>query len=306
MERKTLLAVDDETINIDILLDLLGDKYDLIPVLSGEKALEILEKIDVDLILLDIMLPDMDGYQVCNELKNNEKTKNIPIIFITSNTDGNSIKEAYEVGGLDYVTKPFKPEELLARVNTHLKMRELINDLERSQEELKLLASTDPMTKLYNRRYFSEISEYIITSAKRDNTKTSIIMLDIDKFKNINDTYGHKIGDEVIVFLSNKLQELTRDSDIVCRYGGEEFVILLPKTSLDEAVIIAKRIREEIESISLYIQNNQEIKYTVSLGVSKVETEDTNIEITLKRADDALYEAKNSGRNRVCIYQKGK
>jgi diguanylate cyclase (GGDEF)-like protein len=299
IEKKTILAIDDEKINIEILLELLNNKHDLIPALSADRALEVLKKVDIDLILLDIIMPNMDGYQLCKKLKENEITKNIPIIFITSNTDEYSIKKAYETGGVDYVTKPFKPAELLARINTHVKMRELINDLEKSKEELKLLASTDPMTKLSNRRYFSEISEHIMNLVKRDTMKASIIILDIDRFKNINDTYGHKVGDEVIIDLSNTLQELTRKSDIVCRYGGEEFVILLLDTSLKGTVIIAKKIREYIESNNLYIHNNQKLKYTVSLGVSQVEIEDKNMEAALKRADNALYTSKKNGRNRV-------
>ena len=294
MENKTILAVDDTIANLDILGVLL-EKYDVIDATNGEDALEILDDEKVDLILLDIMMPDMDGYEVCQKLKNNPMTKDIPIIFITAKTDEDSIEKAYDIGGIDYVTKPFKPKELLARVKRELQLQEL-------QTELKLLASTDSMTKLYNRRYFTKISEHTLDLAKREKHNLSIIMLDIDKFKNINDTYGHKIGDDVIITLSNKLIEYQRKSDIICRYGGEEFVILLPNTSIDGAKIVAQNIKKDVEAIVLNLEENKEVKFTVSLGVSSIDIKnETNIEASLKRADDALYEAKEGGRNKVCV-----
>ncbi len=299
----TILVVDDTDTNIEILSELLGDDYEIMAALDGEFALEIANDDMPDLILLDIMMPDMDGYEVCEKLKLNPKTKDIPVIFITAKSDEESIEKAYDVGGIDFVTKPFKPKELKARVKTQLQVRKLINDLEKSQEELKLLASTDPLTKLYNRRYFSKISEHIIDLAKRDKTLASVIMLDIDKFKVVNDTYGHSVGDEVIINLSVQLQELTRNSDIICRYGGEEFVILLPETCAKGALIISEKIREKIEMLTLPLEDNKKLNYTVSIGVSEIQVvDDLNIEASLSRADEALYEAKESGRNRV-IYK---
>ncbi len=294
MENKTILVVDDTIENLDILGVLL-EKYDVIDAINGEDALEILDDEKVDLILLDIMMPDMDGYEVCKRLKENENTKDIPVVFITAKSDEDSIEKAYDIGGIDYVTKPFKPKELLARVNRELQLQEL-------QQELKLLASTDPMTKLYNRRYFTKMSEHTLDLSKREKQDLTIIILDIDKFKNVNDTYGHKVGDDVIIALSNKLIEQQRKSDIVCRYGGEEFIILLPNTSLDGAVMVAQNIRKDIEALVINLENNSELKFTVSIGVSEVNIQnETTIEESIKRADDALYDAKESGRNKVCI-----
>ena len=294
MKNKTILIVDDTVENLDILAELL-EQYDVIDAISGEDALMILEDTKVDLILLDIMMPKMDGFEVCNKLKSNKTTKDIPVIFITAKTDEKSIEKAYEVGGTDYVTKPFKPRELLSRVKKELEYKAMV-------EELKLLASTDPMTKLYNRRYFTKISEHTLDLSKREKQNLSVIMLDIDKFKNINDTYGHGVGDEVIINLANKLIDHQRKSDVVCRYGGEEFVILLPNTSLDGAKIVAEKIRQDIESLTMKFPLNGDLKFTVSLGISQVNIEsENNIELALKRADDALYTAKESGRNSVCI-----
>lgn len=293
---ETILIVDDTKTNVNILIELLGDIYDLLVALDGQTALEIVDDEKVDLILLDIMMPDMDGFEVCDILKSNIETKDIPIIFITANTDENSIEKAYDIGGSDYVTKPFRPKELKARVKRELELVYL-------QNELKLLASTDPMTHLYNRRYFTKISQHIFDLSKRDNKELSIIILDIDKFKNINDTYGHQVGDEVIISLANKLIEHQRKSDIVCRYGGEEFVLLLPNTSRDGATIVANKIREDVESLVVKSISNKDLKFTISLGVSRVDIEnENNIERALKNADEALYKSKNSGRNKTTTY----
>ena len=295
MSDKKILVVDDTISNLDILSDLLED-YDVIDVTNGADALEIVNEESIDLILLDIMMPDMDGYEVCTRLKANDETKNIPIVFITAKVDEESIEKAYDLGGADYVTKPFKPKELLARVKKELKIQELIKSLELKQEELKLLASTDPMTDLYNRRYFSKVSKNILGLAKRDKKELSIIMMDIDKFKNINDTYGHQVGDDVIVALANILKEKRRNSDIVCRFGGEEFIILLPNTSINGASILAEKIRVTIENSLI----NKSISVTSSFGISSVHLDD-DIETSIVKADKALYNAKESGRNRICI-----
>jgi diguanylate cyclase (GGDEF)-like protein len=291
MKNNTLLIVDDTVVNLDILIDLL-EGYDVIDTTNGKDALKIVQDENIDLILLDIMMPSMDGYKVCQKLKENPKTKGIPVIFITAKTDEKSIEKAFDIGGADYITKPFKPKELLARVKRELHIQDL-------QNELKLLAATDPLTKLYNRRYFTQTAKHIFDLARREKKDLSLIMLDIDKFKNVNDTYGHDVGDMVIVALANQLIEYHRQSDIACRFGGEEFVILLPNTSLDNAVSLAQDIRLDVENLNIQT-NNSQLKFTISLGVSKVNFNDEiNIEKALKRADDALYDAKRSGRNMV-------
>ena len=186
MSKQTILVVDDTIANLDILLELL-DNYDLIDVTNGKDALKIAQNEDIDLILLDIMMPEMDGYEVCKRLKSNPKTKDIPIIFITAKTDEESIERAFDIGGSDYIMKPFMPKELLARVKKELYIQTL-------QNELKLLAITDSMTELYNRRYFTQAAKHLFDLSKREKKNLSLVMLDIDKFKNINDTYGHTIS----------------------------------------------------------------------------------------------------------------
>lgn len=298
MKHNTILAVDDTVSNLDILSGLLT-QYDIIDALSGKEALEILKEETIDLILLDIMMPNMDGFEVCDILKKDPKTKNIPIIFITALTDETTIEHAYEIGASDYITKPFKPKELLAKVKRELHIQNLIDTLEKSKIELELLASTDPLTKLYNRRYFTESSTQIVNLCKRNKDDLSIIIIDIDNFKAINDTYGHKVGDEVIIDIANKLLKDQRKSDISCRFGGEEFVILLPNTSYKIALSMAERLRTMVENTKLNLENKT-ITYTISLGVSNVDFErESSIEESLKRADRALYYSKENGKNQV-------
>jgi len=174
--------------------------------------------------------------------------------------------------------------------------------LEKLNDELKDLSNRDPMTHLYNRRYFSEISDKILSLSMRNGTDLSIIILDIDKFKNINDTYGHGVGDKVIISLANNLEKNIRESDVVARFGGEEFVILLNNTNLENSVLIAEKIRKKIEDIEI-IDGDNILKFTASFGVAKYEDtlDSEKIEHTLKRADNALYIAKENGRNQVMV-----
>lgn len=200
------------------------------------------------------------------------------------------------------VTKISSYTNKLDKLNASLeeKVQERTKELEASNNELKLLAATDPLSKLYNRRYFTNASEHILDIAKRNKTALSIIMLDIDDFKHVNDTYGHKVGDDVIVIIAKILQKYSRASDVVCRFGGEEFIILTPETDISGAKVIAEKIRVEIEKEMINI-NTVELRLTVSMGISQVDNDkDYNIEASIHRADKALYEAKESGKNKIC------
>ena len=178
----------------------------------------------------------------------------------------------------------------------------MINTIQGQSISLKLLADTDPMTHLYNRRYFTKVSESLLESAKRNKTDLSVLMLDIDKFKNINDAYGHEVGDDVIITLASILQEKSRKSDILSRWGGEEFVILLDATNIDGALVVSEKIRKVVEELVIKMEDAQELKFTVSIGVSQINIEkELSLEDSINRADKALYEAKESGRNKVCI-----
>jgi len=206
-------------------------------------------------------------------------------------------------------TKIYSDDEIgILATNFNLmvdRLEEQIKNLDRKvkkkTEALRELAITDPLTKLYNRRYFSEISTRIYDVAQRESEALSVMMLDIDKFKNINDTYGHQVGDQVIITLAKIINEIKRESDVVCRYGGEEFIMLLPKTSKAGALDLAQRIRVAIERYEILIEEkNTTVRFTVSLGVSEVDySKDSEIEDVIRRADNAMYIAKREGRNRT-------
>jgi len=289
-DKKTILIVDDTETNIDILLELLGNEYDILVALDGEGALEIVhEDSKIDLILLDIMMPNMDGYEVCSILKKNENSQDIPVIFITAKTDEDSIEKAYDVGGIDYITKPFKPRELLARIRTQIKLKALM-------ENLEFIASYDYMTKIYNRRKFFELA-----SKKFDSSKENlyVIMLDIDKFKKINDTYGHPIGDEVIKAVTKKISTFTSPQSVFGRIGGEEFAIVCHATSKENVIKQLEEMRKSIEKIEILASKSEIVKCTISGGISMSNVNTQSLDELLKEADVALYEAKNGGRNRV-------
>ncbi len=287
--KATILLVDDTETNIDILLELLGETYDLLVSLDGESALEIAQEEDIDLILLDIMMPKMNGFEVCRILKSQKSTQNIPVIFITAKTDEDSIEEAYEVGGLDYITKPLKPRELLARVKTQLTLHSLVKNLE-------YIASYDAMTQIYNRRKFFELAHERFENSQDD---LFAVMIDIDKFKKVNDLYGHATGDEVIKLVTKTISQNIPDESIFGRIGGEEFALLSHSPSKEKLFSEIESIRKLIENLVITTEDGVDIKFTISEGISQ-KTEDINsLDTLLKNADKALYEAKGTGRNRV-------
>ncbi len=286
---KTILIVDDTETNIDILLELLSNEYDVLVALDGKSALNIVEEERVDLILLDIMMPEMDGYEVCQILKERDETRDIPIIFITAKVDEDSIEKAYDTGGDDYVAKPFKPRELLARVKMQLKINSLISDL-------KFIASYDAMTGIYNRREFFKRASQKFTDSKEN---MCAIMMDIDKFKNVNDSYGHAVGDKVIKSVVNTVSENIFSEGIFGRIGGEEFAIVCNSYSIDIIIEKIEEIRKLIEDSEVLADDGSVIKFTISNGVSKVDNSINSLDALLKKADKALYEAKGKGRNRV-------
>jgi len=287
--KKTVLIVDDTETNIDILLELLGDTYDVLVALDGEGAIEIVNEDSIDLILLDIMMPVMDGYDVCTILKSKVSTKDIPIIFITAKTDEDSIEKAYDVGGSDYVTKPFKPRELLARVKTQLHLKALIDNLE-------YIASYDAMTGIYNRRKFFQLAIEKFEVTKED---FYAIMIDIDNFKRINDTYGHPLGDKVIKLVTQIISQNLPDNSIFGRIGGEEFAIVCHSKSKEVIIAKIEEVRKLISESEIIFDGNKLVKYTISEGISKAKEADNSLDDVLKEADIALYDAKGSGRNRV-------
>ena len=288
MRTGRILVVDDVPLNVDILVELL-DEYDISVALDGKSALDIMSQEPIDLVLLDIRMPEMDGFEVCREIKKIEGKRDVPILFITAESDESSIIRGFEEGGVDFVTKPFLPQELRARVRTHLSLRENI-------KELEFLATRDSMTGALNRRALFERGTKMLECANSEASPFSAMMLDLDRFKNINDTLGHAIGDSVIKSFASVVCDHLDKSSLFGRVGGEEFVVFDNK-GIDELVNIAKRIRERVEGICEI--DGLPINFTVSIGLSsKLDHDENNIDAILKRADDMLYEAKKT-RNRV-------
>lgn len=287
-----ILIVDDEKTNIDIILDLFGEislefQVNLIAALNGEKALKVLGKRKIDLVLLDIVMPGIDGYEVCKKIKENPKTKNIPVLFITANTDDQSILKGYEVGAVDYVTKPFRSVELISRVKINLNLQQTIHKLE-------YMAYYDPLTDLYNRRKFFELSSALFESSKEN---LYAVMVDIDKFKLINDKYGHSTGDKVIKAVSKTLKEYCEER-ILGRLGGEEFAIVCNARDDEEMFTLIETIRKQIENETVKSDQDDILQCTISSGIASYDSSIISIDHLLQKADDALYEAKGSGRNK--------
>ena len=290
MENSSILIVDDTKANIDILLRLLSD-YDVLVALNGESAIEIAKQESVDLILLDIVMPGLDGFETCQALKALANCADTPIVFITAKTDEDSIEKAYEVGGLDYVTKPFKPRELLARVKTQLSLKYMIADL-------AYLSSYDTMTQVYNRRMFFELG-----MQQYDTVASSFyaVMLDIDHFKNINDSYGHATGDIVIKKVAAVMKQALPENSVIGRLGGEEFAILVWQLTTSEVQALVEAIRLSIQLCHMHSDTGEQIQVTISGGIALKTSVTTDLDELLKQADDALYQAKNSGRNTITL-----
>ena len=287
----TILAIEEKKENLDLLLYILED-FDVIPVTSGEKALEVANSEKVDLILLDIVMPSMDGFDVCRVLKNNPTTKNIPIIFATAKTDEQSIAKAYEVGGNDFVGKPFKRAEVIARIKTQLQIKTQI-------EKLEFLASRDSMTGIYNRRKFFELATSLFEKTQI-NLFASII--DIDHFKLINDTHGHSSGDIVIKTMASLVTETLPQNAIFGRIGGEEFAVIV-EMEKKAALELFENIKNRVGELKIET-NSGTIQFTISSGIAQKNSQTNSVDKLLKLADEALYEAKGNGRNRVILRQK--
>lgn len=279
-----ILMVDDRPQNLQVLGNTLKEKgYKLAAARSGAQALEFIEKKEPDLILLDIMMPDMNGYEVCNKLKANPSTEKIPVIFLTAKTEIDSVIKGFEAGGVDYITKPFVKEVIFARINVHLNLRKAL-------ERLEKMSLTDEMTGVYNRRYAYEILAREIAMARREKTNFIICYADIDNLKIINDTYGHSEGDKLITTITHSLGKVIRTTDYIFRMGGDEFMLLFPNAKLEESSNLIDRVREQLKGQTIH-----DIPIDFSYGFSQFKfNDDISVEVLIKSADDRMYEAKQA------------
>ena len=299
-KKPTILAVDDMTTTLLLLHDLLKDTYEVKIAKSGTKALEILESPnDIDLILLDIEMPDINGYDVCKRIKNNETIKNIPIIFITGRTSQEDEEYGLNLGAIDYITKPFNKAIVKLRIKNYLNLK-IKNDM------LEKLSMYDGLTNIRNRRFFDETFEKTFSEIKRDKKSLAVLMIDIDFFKPYNDNYGHGQGDETLRKVAKALEKtIKRASDFVARYGGEEFVILLKDINKDGVEAVANNLLNAIRELKITHEFSKIENYvTISIGASfyNSNSDVTKLELLLK-ADETLYNVKNSGRNNFAILE---
>ena len=294
-----VLIVDDTPANIDILARFLKQNgLDLSVAPDAEIALKVIAKNKPDLILLDVMMPGIDGYQLCEKLKSDDLTKGIPIIFITAKSEVEDLVKGFDVGGVDYIIKPFQQKEVVARVKNQLTTVKLIHEKNKLIEELDSISRIDPLTGVSNRRDMMEVLENEQFRYERYEKVFCLLMFDIDFFKKVNDQYGHDMGDFVLKKVSAVLKKKCRKVDFLARWGGEEFLIVLPETSLAGGERAAESMRKAIESEKIKF-NDHEISVTMSIGVACQNEKEMKLEELLKVADERLYKAKDSGRNRV-------
>lgn len=290
-----LLIVDDAMENIQILNHVLGEEHEVLFAMNGEKALELAHQHRPDLILLDAVMPGMDGYEVCAALRASAELRDIPVIFVTALTTPEDETRALEAGAVDFITKPFNVAVVRARVRTHL-------TLKRQSDAMRELTLTDPLTGVANRRSFNDALDSEWRRCARARTPLSVIMIDIDHFKLYNDAYGHQAGDICLRQVANAMVQCAgRTPDLLARYGGEEFVILLPQASMQGAEIVAQRILAAVRALAIpHRMSSAADTVTVSLGISSIVPTEGNCDsdALLRSADEALYQAKKEGRNR--------
>ncbi|MDH5542714.1 MAG: diguanylate cyclase [Nitrospinota bacterium] len=315
-----ILLVDDSK-DSRFLLEEVLKKLEGSTIFTAPSASEAIEILGIngtpdrsfDLILLDIMMPGIDGIEACLLIKQEPVFADIPIIMVTASTDESDLERAFEAGAIDYVQKPIRKTELRARVRSALKLKyemdrrkELLVKLEEANKKLEFISTHDALTGLVNRRYFDEAYENEWKRSFRNKTPISILMIDIDHFKKYNDTYGHQKGDTCLARVAGIIGGLfKRPGDVAARYGGEEFVVVLPNTDAEHAVVIAEKARMKVHEAAIVHEDSEVSKVvTLSIGVAtEVPELASGAESLLNNADAALYDAKKSGRNKVAVFK---
>ena len=301
-----ILVVDDNRDNIEIIATRLRFRgYDIDEAGEGAVALERVHQNPPDLILLDVMLPDIDGYEISRRIKADPQLPFIPIILVTARDTTQDKVAGLDAGADDYLTKPINFPELEARVRSMLRIKKLQDEIERQNRELERLSISDGLTGLYNHRHIHALLNEEFERAGRTGERLTVAMFDLDRFKSVNDTHGHQAGDRVLEQFADILRESAREIDRLGRYGGEEFMVLLPDTSIDDAEVFVERVRREVARHPFNIGRSEPLRMTTSAGIATYPHERINSPETLVRvADEALYAAKTSGRNLVVRFDQ--
>jgi diguanylate cyclase (GGDEF)-like protein len=283
-----ILIVDDEPLNIKLLASLLENDHEVLFATNGQQAIDLVESARPDLILLDVMMPGMDGFEVCRALKERPEIAEIPVIFVTARTDIAGELHGLKAGAVDYITKPISPPVVRMRVRTHMQLK-------KARDSLSILASTDALTGIGNRRLGLQQIETMMAQSRRTGDAVAVLLIDLDRFKQVNDFYGHQIGDEVLTVVARRLREVVRDIDVLARLGGDEFVIGLSCLDAPEkAALVAQRVIDELAQPLL--PQAHDLQLTPSIGISISPSDALDVTALLKFADQAMYTAKAEGR----------
>ena len=291
-----LLVVDDQPINIQVMFQIFAADFQVFMATSGAQALTMCRENPPDLVLLDIVMPGMDGFEVCAQLKTTESTRDIPVIFVTAHTDAAQETRGLEAGAVDFIAKPVNPAVVRARVKTHL-------TLKFQSDVMRKLVFLDGLTGVFNRRYFDRQLSMEVARSVRNKSPMALILLDVDFFKLFNDRYGHLAGDDCLRQIATAIKNaLRRPADLVARYGGEEFVCILPETSFEDGMAMAQVLEERVRKLALPHDRSEASKVvTISLGVAgRVAGSPTDAQTLVALADEQLYKAKHSGRGKAC------
>jgi two-component system cell cycle response regulator len=301
-----ILIIDDSRLITQFGKSILtGKGHEVLTADSGEMGLELALQELPDLILLDVILPGMDGYQICEQLKKTDESKDIPVIMLTSKAEPADKIKGLVLGAVDYVTKPFDAGELIARVNTHLQIKELYEALQEKNRQLQDLANRDGLTNLFNHRFFHDHLSREMDRVRRYGGTITCVIADIDFFKKVNDTYGHQTGDSILKEVAQILHKGIRESDLAARYGGEEFALVLLQTESGAAQLVCERIRFQIANYAFKAEDPP-LHITASFGIASFPSAGIKEEKDLvAAADQALYQAKEGGRNRVVLFKAG-
>jgi diguanylate cyclase (GGDEF)-like protein len=293
--RPRLLVVDDQAVNVQAMYQVFGADHQLFVATSGLQAEKLAHEKQPDLVLLDVVMPDVDGFEVCRRLKSDPITRDIPIIFVTGQNDEAAETRALDVGAVDFITKPINPRIVRARVRTHITLKQ-------HSDRLRRIALVDGLTGLYNRRCLDEVLHRESRRALRTSRPMALLMLDIDHFKRYNDQYGHGAGDVCLQRVAATLATtLTRPGDLAARYGGEEFACVLPETDRAGALAVAAMLEERVRRLHIeHADSPTAPVVTVSIGLATTDTLFSgDTAALLAQADAALYRAKLAGRGRV-------
>jgi diguanylate cyclase (GGDEF)-like protein len=296
--RARVLVADDSLVIRSVLRKQLEDYgHEVIEAVDGVDALRAVRGLAPDIVLLDVEMPNLDGHQVLAQLQADAATADIPVVFLTGRSSTDDVVEGLRLGAHDYRGKPFEPAELLARVSAALRVKRLQDELKERNADLERLSRTDTLTGLPNRRHLQERLVEAAASAVRRNDTMAVLMVDVDHFKRVNDTFGHEAGDRVLHDVAATLQRACRAEDVVGRWGGEEFLVVAPITTAAGAGVLAERVRAAVATEPVQLAE-AECPITVSIGVA---AGTGDVEGLLRKADAALYASKDGGRNRVTV-----